>query len=120
MRINLTKKDIVNSLYMQIGYTKKISENLLEDVLLQFTPIPSLLFSNRIFSLCDKTGLHTNLLYRCFFIFRTYYFHSISKNKMKHVRQQKQKRQVKQYANFGQTLANLCENINKSFSFFCK
>jgi integration host factor subunit alpha len=32
MRINLTKKDIVNSLYMQIGYTKKISENLLEDV----------------------------------------------------------------------------------------
>ena len=32
MRINLTKKDIVNSLYMQIGYSKKISENLLEDV----------------------------------------------------------------------------------------
>ena len=33
MRINLTKKDIVNSLYMQIGYSKKISENLLEDLL---------------------------------------------------------------------------------------
>ena len=32
MRVNLTKKDIVNSLYMQIGYSKKISENLLEDV----------------------------------------------------------------------------------------
>ena len=32
MRINLTKKDIVNALYMQIGYSKKISENLLEDV----------------------------------------------------------------------------------------
>ena len=32
MRINLTKKDIVNSLYMQIGYSKKVSENLLEDV----------------------------------------------------------------------------------------
>ena len=32
MRINLTKKDIVNSLYMQIGYSKKISENLFEDV----------------------------------------------------------------------------------------
>ena len=31
MRINLTKKEIVNSLYMQIGYSKKISENLLED-----------------------------------------------------------------------------------------
>ena len=34
MRINLTKKDIVNSLYMQIGFSKKISENLLEDVLI--------------------------------------------------------------------------------------
>ena len=32
MRINLTKKDIVNSIYMQIGFSKKISENLLEDV----------------------------------------------------------------------------------------
>ena len=34
MRINLRKKDIVNSLYMQIGFSKKISENLLEDVLI--------------------------------------------------------------------------------------
>ncbi len=33
MRINLKKKDIVNSLYMQIGFSKKISEILLEDVL---------------------------------------------------------------------------------------
>ena len=33
MRINLTKKDIIKSLYMQIGFSKKISENLLEDVL---------------------------------------------------------------------------------------
>ena len=33
MRINLTKKEIVNSLYMQIGFSKKISENLLEDVI---------------------------------------------------------------------------------------
>ena len=33
MRINLTKKGIVNSLYMQIGFSKKISENLLEDIL---------------------------------------------------------------------------------------
>ena len=31
MRINLTKQEIVNSIYMQIGYSKKISENLLED-----------------------------------------------------------------------------------------
>ena len=33
MRINLTKKDIINSVYMQIGFSKKISENLLEYIL---------------------------------------------------------------------------------------
>ncbi len=33
MRINLTKKDIINSIYMQIGYTKSVSENLLDDLL---------------------------------------------------------------------------------------
>ena len=32
-RVNLTKKDIINSIYMQIGFSKKISENLLEDIL---------------------------------------------------------------------------------------
>ena len=32
-RINLTKKDLINSIYMQIGFSKKISENLLEDLL---------------------------------------------------------------------------------------
>ena len=33
MKINLTKKDLINSIYMQIGFSKKISENLLEDIL---------------------------------------------------------------------------------------
>ena len=33
MRVNLTKKEIINSLYMQIGFSKKISENLLEDII---------------------------------------------------------------------------------------
>ena len=33
MRINLTKKEIINSLYMQIGFSKKISEELLDDIL---------------------------------------------------------------------------------------
>ena len=33
MRINLTKKEIINSLYMQIGFSKKISEGLLDDIL---------------------------------------------------------------------------------------
>lgn len=37
MRINLTKKDIVNSVYMQIGFSKKISENLLDDILNNIT-----------------------------------------------------------------------------------
>ena len=31
MRINLTKQEIVNSIYMQIGYSKNVAENLLED-----------------------------------------------------------------------------------------
>ena len=32
-RLNLTKKDIINSIYMQIGFSKKLSEILLEDIL---------------------------------------------------------------------------------------
>ncbi len=31
MRINLTKKDLVNSVYMQIGFSKQISEVLIDD-----------------------------------------------------------------------------------------
>ena len=31
MRNNLTKKDIINSIYMQLGYSKKVSENILDD-----------------------------------------------------------------------------------------
>ena len=31
MRINLTKKDIVNSIYMQVGFSKQISESLIEE-----------------------------------------------------------------------------------------
>ena len=34
MRINLTKKDLINAIYMQIGFSKKISENLIDDFLL--------------------------------------------------------------------------------------
>ena len=37
MRINLTKKDLINSIYMQIGFSKKISENLLDDTLKYMT-----------------------------------------------------------------------------------
>ena len=31
MRVNLTKKDLVNLIYMQIGFSKQISENLIEE-----------------------------------------------------------------------------------------
>ena len=31
MRINLTKKDLVNLIYMQLGFSKNISENLIDD-----------------------------------------------------------------------------------------
>ena len=33
MRINLTKKDIINSVYMQLGFSKKIIESILNDML---------------------------------------------------------------------------------------
>jgi len=32
-RTNLTKKDLINSIYMQIGFSKNISENLIDDFL---------------------------------------------------------------------------------------
>ena len=31
MRINLTKKDLVNLVYMQLGFSKQITENLIND-----------------------------------------------------------------------------------------
>ena len=31
MRINLTKKDVVNAIYMQVGFSKQITENLVEE-----------------------------------------------------------------------------------------
>ena len=34
MRVNLTKKDLVNLVYMQLGFSKQISSNLIEDFLL--------------------------------------------------------------------------------------
>jgi integration host factor subunit alpha len=36
-RINLTKKDLINSVYMQIGFSKNISENLIDDFLASIT-----------------------------------------------------------------------------------
>ena len=33
MRINLTKKDIINSIYMQLGFSKKILDVILNDIL---------------------------------------------------------------------------------------
>jgi integration host factor subunit alpha len=33
IRINLTKKDLINSVYMQIGFSKSISESLIDDFL---------------------------------------------------------------------------------------
>jgi len=31
MRLNLTKKDLVNLVYMQVGFSKIISENLIDE-----------------------------------------------------------------------------------------
>tara|TARA_B100000767_G_scaffold245876_1_gene245054 strand:- start:248 stop:547 length:300 start_codon:yes stop_codon:yes gene_type:complete len=43
---NLTKKDLINSIYMQIGFSKNISENLIDDFLL--TVIESLKAEKKI------------------------------------------------------------------------
>ncbi len=32
-RVNLPKKDLINSIYMKIGFSKNISENLIDDLL---------------------------------------------------------------------------------------
>ncbi len=44
MRTNLTKKDIINAIYMQIGFSKQITENLIEEF---FAIIVSNLQNNR-------------------------------------------------------------------------
>ncbi len=31
MRINLTKKELINSVYMQLGFSKQIAESLIDD-----------------------------------------------------------------------------------------
>tara|TARA_B110001454_G_scaffold42755_1_gene41958 strand:- start:1751 stop:2050 length:300 start_codon:yes stop_codon:yes gene_type:complete len=46
MRTNLTKRDLINSIYMQIGFSKKISESLIDDFLL--TIIESLKKENKL------------------------------------------------------------------------
>jgi integration host factor subunit alpha len=36
-KVNLTKKDLINQVYMQIGFSKNISENLIDDFLSTIT-----------------------------------------------------------------------------------
>ena len=33
MRINLTKKDIINSIYIKLGFSKRILNTILDDIL---------------------------------------------------------------------------------------
>ena len=46
MRINLTKKDLVNIIYMQVGFSKQITENLVEEF-----------FSIIVSNLCKKRSV---------------------------------------------------------------
>ena len=46
MRINLTKKDLVNAIYMQIGFSKHITENLIDEF-----------FSIIVSNLCKKKSI---------------------------------------------------------------
>ena len=50
MRINLTKKDLVNLVYMQLGYSKQISENLIEDF---FQTIVENLYKEKVIKLSN-------------------------------------------------------------------
>ena len=46
MRINLTKKDLINLIYMQVGFSKQITENLVEEF-----------FSIIVSNLCKKKSV---------------------------------------------------------------
>ena len=46
MRINLTKKDLVSAIYMQVGFSKQITENLVEEF-----------FSIIVSNLCKKRSV---------------------------------------------------------------
>ena len=46
MRINLTKKDLVNTVYMQLGFSKQISEHLIEDFL--ETIVTNIIFEKKL------------------------------------------------------------------------
>ena len=49
MRINLTKKDLINLVYMQLGFSKQVSENLIDDF---FSTIVSSIKNEKIFGTC--------------------------------------------------------------------
>ena len=42
MRINLTKKDLVNLVYMQLGFSKQVSEKLIEEFFFRKEKVPKL------------------------------------------------------------------------------
>ena len=46
MRINLTKKDLVNMIYMKVGFSKQITENIVEEF-----------FSIIVSNLCKKKSV---------------------------------------------------------------
>ena len=46
MRINLTKKDLINMIYMKVGFSKQITENLVEEF-----------FSIIVSNLCKKKSV---------------------------------------------------------------
>ena len=48
MRVNLTKKDLVNLIYMQLGFSKQISQNLIDDF---FQTIINNLYKEKILKL---------------------------------------------------------------------
>ena len=66
MRINLTKKDLVNLIYMQLGFSKQVSENLIKhnnyEIKSKISKAENLIKSLNIDEVTPKEALH--ILYK--------------------------------------------------------
>ena len=65
MRINLTKKDLVNVIYMQVGFSKQITENLVEEffsIIVCIVLHPILAFSTTRRALLYSVAIAVNIL----------------------------------------------------------
>ena len=65
MRVNLTKKEIINSVFMQIGFSKKMSESILEDILSDTDSELGLVLDPKISNKSESSIRKGNLRQQC-------------------------------------------------------